>query len=124
MTVYTYNLKDMLADFCLSTSSDSTGSMSPFEILESQSTGAVQPLKVRPHEVNNQPIHAHAYTPASTEEVKIDTGLANEEQFIDPEILKAYKASKRKKKKPTIPGTALLKQLKVFDLRTRNTRAV
>ena len=114
MTVYTYNLKDMLADFCLSTSSDSN--MSPFEILESQS---MQPLKVRP---NNQPIHAHAYTPASTEEVKIDTGLANEEQFIDPEILKAYKASKRKKKKPTIPGTALLKQLKVFD--TRNTRAV
>jgi hypothetical protein len=83
----------MLAEFCLPAQEFA---MRPYDVIDIEESKKVQTIQPTP----------------SIEEVKSHTGLGREEQFIDPDVLKAYKeAKKTRKKKIPLPGTKLLKQL-------------
>ena len=102
----------MLADFCMP--DQEFNNMRPYNVVD------VQPARSR----NNCPEgsilsgevtemkHSEVTARDSTAIETKDTGLASEDQFIDPALLLAYKnAKKQKKPKPVIPGTKLLKAL-------------
>jgi len=79
----------MLADFCIP--NQEFNNMRPYNVVDTQPE-----MK---------------QSDATAIETK-DTGLASEDQFIDPALLQAYKnAKKQRKPKPVIPGTKLLKAL-------------
>ena len=96
----------MLADFCMP--NQEFNNMRPYNVVDAQTE-----MK---HSRNNCPegsilsggVTARDATAIETK----DTGLASEDQFIDPALLLAYKnAKKQRKPKPVIPGTKLLKAL-------------
>ena len=89
----------MLSQICLASPEYA---MRPFEIIdEKEDLKLAQTIQPTP----------------SINEVKSQTGLGQEEQFIDPDVLKAYQdAKKTRKKKIPLPGTKLLKQLQSLKI--------
>jgi hypothetical protein len=89
----------MLSQFCLS---PPEYPMRPFEIIdEKEDVKSAQTIQSTP----------------SINEVKSQSGLGQEDQFIDADVLKAYReAKKTRKKKIPLPGTKLLKQLQSLKI--------
>ena len=90
----------MLADFCMP--DQEFNNMRPYNVVD------VQPARSEVTEMKHSEVTARDSTAIETK----DTGLASEDQFIDPALLQAYKnAKKQRKPKPVIPGSKLLKAL-------------